>query len=353
MIIDFHNDTILKIFYYNLPFYEGHKDLEIDFNKLSKVNIDAMFFAFCTSPVYSRENSVALLQDLRKCLDDKIIGDKAFFEIAKDENDLVNISKNKKHAVFLSIEGAYSVEKPEDVDELYDMGFRLITLTHTRSTNWAGSDSTTDGLSKNGAEIIRRMNKLGIIIDLAHTSAQTIRDVTKLTKTPVVVTHCGVKALNKSSRALDDDSLQRIVDTGGIIGVSFFPEHLRLTPPEVVVSYEKRSAILSALMSDTKQTERQKAKQYLDICYKACKQPKDLPGIEAVFNTIDYLVSKFDASKVSIGSDFDGIPYACKDFDNISKLTQLTTLMQKNGYPKNSIDKIMGENIRAIIKTIL
>lgn len=346
MIIDFHNDTILKIFCYDFPFYTGHKDLEIDFPKLCKANIDAMFFAFCTSPVYSKDESLKLLKELRRCMDEKIIMDKQYFEIAKDGKNLCRIISEKKRAAFLSIEGAYSVEKEQDIDELYNMDFRLITLTHTKSTKWAGSDSTTDGLSSDGKNIIKRMNELKIIIDLAHTSKQTIKDVTAISKQPVVVSHCGVKALNDSLRALDDESLQRVIDTGGIIGVSFFPEHLRMAPTSGLKEYQKGKEELKKLLNNKELSEREKYKPYLDISYYASKSPENIPGVEAVFNTIDYLVCKFGDNHVAIGSDFDGIPYGCNNFDDISKLNQLINIMKEKGYSTNSVDKICGENIK-------
>lgn len=349
MIIDFHNDTILKVFLYDFDFYSGHTDLEVDLPKIIDGRVNALFFAFCTSPVYSPSAALKLVKKLRQTFDEKIIKDGKQIRIASSRQDVLdNLNKGIISAI-LSLEGAYCIDSGKDIDIIKELGFKLITLTHTQSTTWAGSDNSEGSLSEKGKGFIKALNDNDIIIDVAHTSLQTIRDVCAFSKKPVVITHCGVKALCDSRRALEDDYLLMVKDTGGVIGVSFFPEHLRNSPKDVgLKEYAIMSKKIQKVLSQKDATEFDKFKPYLDACYYGAPIPENLPGVEAVYDTITYLINLVGEDHVALGSDFDGIPYRLDGFGDISKVPKLINLLNQE-HDETTINKICSGNILKLL----
>ncbi|MEI6092594.1 MAG: membrane dipeptidase [bacterium] len=368
--VDIHNDTVLKLFLYKYSLQDGHKNLDIDRAKVLEANrslnlisgnsqsdnnsqVAALFFAACTFPVSEQEASFGLFRQMMLCLNSEIKNNNDIFELAYSYKDYERIRAKGKTSVFTAIEGAYCITEPKHIEEVYDFGVRLITLTHNSSTNWAGSCVSFDGLSTLGVEMVKLMNARGIIIDLAHTSDQTIYDVAKITKKPIVFSHGGVRAISKSIRSLDDDVIKAVADTGGIIGVTFYPAQLvelkGNNKETFSVFIEKRDKIFD----DKTLSPFDKLKLYNDLSFFEFPVPDAIPGLEAIFSNIDYIINLVGEDHVAIGSDLDGIRYSCKGLENISKVGKLIEIMQASGYSEARINKVMGNNALRILSEVL
>ncbi len=208
-------------------------------------------------------------------------------------------------AGLLSIEGLHALEgKLENVDRFFDAGFRMMGLVHFFDNGLAGSSwgGERHGLTVFGRQVVRRMEELGIVVDLAHGSAKTIDDVLDIATRPVVVSHTGVQATCAGSRNLDDRQIRRIADNGGVIGIGYF---------EVAVCGIEPSQIVRAL-----------------------RHVADLVGVE----------------HVGIGSDFDG---AVRTAFDASGLAQLTQALVSEGFTEEEISGIMGGNALRVIRAVL
>ncbi|MEO1351301.1 MAG: dipeptidase [Cyanobacteria bacterium J06635_15] len=208
-------------------------------------------------------------------------------------------------AGLLGLEGAHALEgNVENVDRLYDAGFRLIGLAHFFDTPVSGSAHGIDrgGLTALGRQVIQRMADLSMIIDLAHASSQTIDDVLQITNRPVIVSHTGVQGTCDNARNLSDRQLQQIAQTGGVIGIGFW---------QTAVCGEDVSAIVRAI-----------------------RYVADLVGVE----------------HVALGSDFDGavrVPF------DATHLEQVTNALKEDGFTETEIAKIMGLNVIQLVEKLL
>ncbi|ELS34463.1 MULTISPECIES: dipeptidase [Pseudanabaena] len=225
----------------------------------------------------------------------------------QDLNDyLAQRQKNREiTSGLLGLEGAHALEgQIENVNQFYEAGFRLIGLSHFFDTEVSGSAHGVDkgGLSPFGREVLKRMEALGLIIDLAHASAQTMNEVLQITSHPVLVSHTGVQGTCNNARNLSDRQLQQIAQSGGVIGIGFW---------ETAVCGEDVSAIARA---------------------------------------IRYVADKVGIDYVAIGSDFDGavrVPF------DVANLGQLTQALQKEGFSEKEIEKIMSLNVTRLLQKLL
>ncbi len=232
------------------------------------------------------------------------------FRIIKTKQDLNNYLDRRQHnqaiaAGLLGLEGAQSLEgKIENVNQLYAAGFRLIGLAHFFDNEVSGSTHGINrgGLTAFGREVLKRMEDLNLIIDLAHASSQTIDDVLSVTNRPVLVSHTGVQGTCDNVRNLSDRHLQQIAQTGGVIGIGFW-----------------KTAVCGDHASD-------------------------------IVRAIRYVVNQVGVNHVALGSDFDGAVRVPFDVTNID---QITDALQKDGFTKLEISKIMGLNTISLLKQLL
>ncbi len=205
-------------------------------------------------------------------------------------------------AGLLAIEGLHALEgNLENVDRFFDAGFRMMGLVHFFDNALAGSSwgGERHGLTEFGSQVVRRMEELGIVVDLAHGSAKTIDDVLDIATRPVVVSHTGVQATCAGSRNIDDRQILRIADNGGVIGIGFFNAAVCGIEPSQIV--------------------------------RAVRHVADLVGVE----------------HVGIGSDFDG---AVRTAFDASGLAQLTQALLSEGFTEEEIRGIMGGNALKVIR---
>jgi membrane dipeptidase len=223
------------------------------------------------------------------------------FEIVKTKQDLNGYLDRRKQnakitAGWLGLEGAQALEgKIENVDQLYDAGFRFIGLAHFFDNEVSGSAHGLGGggLTAFGRQVIQRMETLNMTIDLAHASAQTIDDVLQVAQRPVLVSHTGVQGTCNNPRNLSDRQLQKITQAGGLIGIGFWETA---------------------------------------VCGK---------DINSIVRSIRYVADRFGVDHVALGSDFDGSVRLPLD---VAHLDQITQALQKEGFSERAIGKIMGLN---------
>ncbi|MGH9802017.1 MAG: dipeptidase [Blastocatellia bacterium] len=212
-----------------------------------------------------------------------------FIERRKTEKDVV--------AGFLGIEGAHALSGDvNNLDRLFDAGFRMIGMAHFFDNEMAGSahGAAKTGLTESGKKLVERMQQRGVFIDLAHASAKTIDDVLVLSRRPVIVSHTGVKGTCDNNRNLSDDQLKRIALTGGVIGIGFWDT--------------------ATCGTDAK----------------------------AIAKAIRYTVDLIGPDHVALGSDYDGAITAPFDATGV---VQITDALLQEGFSETDIKKIMGENV--------
>src|SRR5262249_46933353 len=222
--IDSHIDTIQRVMMgENLG--EKHDNGHVDLPRLRDSEMHAPFFALWVPVFFRGAEAVRRTLDLRDAMQSVLDKYKDQIELATTAADIERIVKAGKISAFLTIEGGHTIDDDLRVLRMYyRMGIRSMTLTHARNTNWADSSSDTpahNGLTDFGKEVVCEMNRLGMIVDLAHVSDKTFYDALAVTTKPVIVSHSSMRAISNVARNVSDEMLRALAKNGGVIGITF------------------------------------------------------------------------------------------------------------------------------------
>jgi len=272
------------------------------------------------------------------------------FELALTAADVERIFKAGKIASLIGMEGGHSIDNSlADLRMFYRLGARYMTVTHSSNTPWA--DSATDtpkfgGLAPFGEEVVKEMNWLGMLVDLSHTSPDTMADALRVTQAPVIFSHSDARALNDHPRNVPDNILQQLPANGGVVMVTFVPGFLS---PKVN-DWNK---------AQTAEQDRQKAAHPNDpAAVKAAvdawtaANPAPRATITDVADHIDHIRKVAGIDHIGIGSDFDGITQVVQDLDDVSKYPSLTAELLRRGYSDADIKKILGQNVLRVMREV-
>jgi membrane dipeptidase len=233
------------------------------------------------------------------------------FELARTATDVDRIFRAGRIASLIGMEGGYSIDNSLATLRMFHaLGARYMTLTHSANTAWA--DSATDmpragGLSRFGEEVVREMNRLGMMVDLSHTSPDTMQDALRVSETPIIFSHSSARALRDHARNVPDAVLRLLPGNGGIVMVTFVPGFLR---------------------ADEKAT------------------------LADVADHMDHVRKVAGPDHVGIGGDFDGFPSGPAGLEDVSKYPALTAELMRRGWPDGDIRKALGTNVLRVMHSV-
>jgi membrane dipeptidase len=272
-------------------------------------------------------------------------------------DDLIKITKQKKLAVLFGVEGGHMMENDlNKLDALYKRGARYMTLTWNNSTDWATSaaDETTKGdslkhkgLTDFGKQIVKRMNELGMLVDLSHVGEQTFYDAIATTTKPVLVSHSCVYNLCPHRRNLKDEQIKAVAKNGGVIHLNFYSGFLDST-------FEARSDAFTAKhKTEMDSLKKINPEPYFTEFFLFEKYPDEVkslrPPLSLLLDHLDYIVKLVGVNYVGLGSDFDGINSSPVGLDGVEDFPKITEALLKRGYSKRDIKKILGGNLLRVM----
>ncbi len=289
--------------------------------------------------------------DLRDAMQTVLDTHKDQIELATTAADIERIVKSGKISAFLTIEGGHQIADDLAVLRMYyRMGIRSMTLSHFQNNNWA--DSSTDkpvhnGLTDFGKDVVREMNRLGMIVDVSHVSDKTFYDAIAVSSKPVILSHSSCRAISDIPRNVTDDMIRALAKNGGVMGINFGEgfispkdaESLRKT----IANNNKAPVLYGKALDDYAAAE---YKREFSASYKA------QATIEDVVAHIDHVVKIAGIDHVGIGSDFDGITGPPRGLEDVSKMPSLVAALLKHGYTEPDIKKLLGENYLRVIRTV-
>ena len=258
----------------------------------------------------------------------------------------------------MGMEGGYAIdEKIENVGRYYQLGVRYLSPAWSVSTSWAGSSGDevgrTRGLNDFGRQVIREMNRLGIMVDVSHLSDRAFWDILSTSTKPVIATHSGCRAITNVPRNLTDDMIVALAKTGGVVNVIFYPEHIE---PGYSEKKKKVDAEIAALVQKASDQERGDAahKKLARDRVRRDEYLKRLPAVSVarIVDHIDHIVKLVGIDHVGIGSDFDGIQAVPADLKSVADLPNLTAELLKRGYSESDVDKILGGNMLRVMEEV-
>ena len=261
------------------------------------------------------------------------------FEMAYTADDVERIAKAGKIACLIGIEGGVAIENNlAQLRAFYRQGARYMTLTHGTTLDWADSatdDPKSGGLSPFGERVVREMNRLGMLVDLSHVSAETMDDALRVSKAPVIFSHSSAYAIAPHPRNVPDAILAKLRDNGGVVMVNFYSGF-------IVPEYAKKSAAKRSELRQ-KYPDRAEYEKAFEEWFQSSKFPRGT--ISDVADHIDHLVKVAGIDHVGIGSDFDGITSWPEGLEDVSDYPNLTDELLRRGYSETQIKKILGGNV--------
>ncbi|MGC2279590.1 MAG: dipeptidase [Candidatus Acidiferrales bacterium] len=357
IVIDTHDDTTQRLLDPKFDLGARHTDGGIDIPRMREGGLSAIFFSIYIPGSITGPTAVerALVQTgaVREA-------------VMRHPNDLVlcttaaEIRAAKAHgkiAVLMGVEGGHMInDSLANLDRFYALGVRYMTLTHVLNTDWA--DSSTDkpahnGLSDFGKQVVREMNRLGMMVDVSHVSDKTFYDVLATSSAPVIASHSSCRALCNAPRNMTDDMIKALAAKGGVIQINY---HVGFLDQKFQDAQKNSPELGKEIEAESKKRcGNDEACQLIEadkVVREMVAQGK-LPRVDwtEIVNHIDHAVKLVGADHVGLGSDFDGadMPYGMED---ASHLPQITNALLAKGYSASDIRKILGGNTLRLMQDV-
>ena len=350
---DTHNDTAQRVLIDKADIGQRTPEGMIDLPRLQEGGIHVPFFALWVPSYYPGAEAVRRTLDLRDAMQGVFDKYPDKIELARSARDIQRIVGQKKIAAVLTIEGGHQIDDDLGVLRMYRrLGILSMTLSHFRNNHWA--DSSTDkpehnGLTDFGKQVVREMNRIGMIVDISHVSDKTFYDAIEVSTKPVIASHSSCFVYSDIPRNMKDDMLRALAKNGGVVGVNFGSSFLS----------QKDADELKKHVAEQHEMNPNLAGAELDAF--AANEQRTREGVVKTGNAtvedaaacIDHIVKVAGIDHVGIGSDFDGIPSVPLGLEDVSKMPNLTAALLKRGYTEQDIRKIMGENFLRVVKEVV
>jgi membrane dipeptidase len=359
LTIDTHCDTPMEFSDGDFDLGKMHDEGCVDFPRMIIGGLHAEFFAVFTGQgprddsSYNKVSKEAL--HIFDAIHRNVESNSSVAEIALTANDAYRLKKAGKIAAYIGMENGYPIGKDiSRIKQYYDLGARYITLAHTKNNDICDSSTDpkgpeNDGLSSLGGEVVKEMNRLGMMVDISHISDKSFYDVLKVTKAPVIASHSSCRALCGSQRNLDDDMLLALRENGGVVQICILSSYLKTPEPnpemeDKLKELKQKYGEYSTLSDDIKKIVR---KEYNDIRTRYEK----LATVKDIVDHIDHVVQVIGIDYVGIGSDFDGGGgvEGCK---TVAEMKNITIELLRRGYTKSDIKKIWGGNFMRVFRKV-
>ena len=352
--IDSHIDTLQRVLMEHVDIGQRLSDGEVDLPRLREGGMRAPFFALWVPTFYKGAEAVRRTLDLRDAMQSVFDRYPDRIELATTAADVERIVHAHKIAAVLTIEGGHQIDDDLAVLRMYQrMGIRSMTLTHFRNNDWA--DSSTDkpqhnGLTDFGKEVVREMNRIGMIVDISHVSDKTFYDALAVTTKPVIASHSSCRALSSLPRNVTDDMLRALAKNGGVIGINFGSGFLSQKEADKTLRDINRIGGSEPNLTG-KALDEYTTRMHMHDDW---AHPKPTTAtLEDVVAHIDHAVKVAGIDHVGIGSDFDGIAEVPIGLEDESKMPALTAALLKKGYSEADIKKIMGGNTLRVMREVI
>jgi membrane dipeptidase len=358
ILIDTHNDVTSSTVA-GLDLGQPNTSHMTDIPRMKKGGMGAQFFAVYVSASYVEGNHAAnrtlqMIDTVKHDIIEKYPND---FLFALTADDVRRAHQQHKIAALMGIEGGHAIEDSlRLLRDFYALGIRYMTLTHSNSNHWADSsgdaNKPNNGLTAFGKDVVREMNRLGMIVDISHVADKTFWDALETSAAPPFASHSSCRAISPAPRNMTDEMIQALAKKGGVVQINFSCDFLN---PEI----EKENAVTADKRRALRDQLAQKYANDPDGLRKAMLEASGAVGgsskratLADVVKHINRVVELAGVDAVGLGSDFDGIGCAPTGLDSVDKWPNLTRALLEEGYTAAEIRKIYGENILRVMSAV-
>ena len=356
LVADMHSDTVLRMkkgFDFSIRDSLGHMDIP----RLEEGGIDLQVIA-CWMPTDTpRDLCRPRVDEMIDSLEAQVARHSDKIAICRSAGEAEKIIASGRIAAFIGIENGVAIaDDMANLQHYYDRGVRYMTLTHTSSSDWCISSADTapkfDGLTDFGRDVVRKMNELGMIVDVSHAAPSVVDAVLKITTKPIIASHSCAYAICQHNRNLTDDQIRAIAKNGGVIGINFFDGYLsnrwNQVSDSIYAAHKIEIDSIEAIYKD----DYGKRHQAMAGFYKEMEKKLgevDV-NVDSVVNHIDHMVKLVGPDYVGLGSDFDGVFALPNGLKDCSMMPNITRELVRRGYSDNDIKKILGWNFMRVFK---
>ncbi|MBO8137460.1 MAG: membrane dipeptidase [Desulfotomaculum sp.] len=311
LVVDAHCDTLTRLREEKRSLGERSKIGHVDLPRLKEGGVDVQFFAVFIEPVFGERRGIERALEIIDLFYQQYYKYHNLLGLAKCTKDIKKLNQAGKVAAVLSIEGGEALGgKLYMLSIYYLLGIRCITLTWNNRNSIADGVSetrTSGGLTKFGVEVVKEMNKLGMLIDVSHLSERGFWDVLSVSNQPVIATHSNCYSICSNLRNLNDKQIKALGDAGGVIGLTLVPQFIS----------------------------------------------KSSPNLEKYLDHVDHIASLVGTKHIGIGTDFDGIDKTIEEINDAAALPRLTEGLIKRGYSDSDIYNILGGNFLRVMEEVI
>ncbi|WP_316849377.1 dipeptidase [Pedobacter agri] len=353
ILIDTHGDILFNQIKSGIDIGKLQPKGNFDLVRARQGGLDVQFFSiWCdeTGGYAIANQQIDSLYSLIKKYPDKI-------QLVTTAQQLENVVKGQKLAAMIGVEGGHMIENRLDyIDSLAKRGMAYLTLTWNNSTSWSSSatDETSGkvkaenaGLNNFGKQVVQRLNKLGVLVDLSHVGEKTFYDAIATSTKPVIVSHSCAYSINPVPRNLKDDQIKAIGKNGGVVCINFYSGFLDPTfgskQKAFLAKHDKELRLLSAKYGRS---------NAIDTLISSHQTEADAirPTVALIVKHINHIVKLIGIDHVGLGADFDGAESFPLGMNSVADYPKITAELIKNGYSETDIKKILGGNVVRLIK---
>ncbi len=358
LVVDGHSDTTPKFEDASWRFGDRHETGHMDLPRIREGGLDVQFWSIYMG---EREGDGRAMREALERID-------AVHQMARRYPEDVAVAGTVKEirqavaagklASVMGLEGGHIIENNlAALRSFYRLGVRYMTLTHSFHTDWADSSGTRrdlaprhHGLAPFGEQVVREMNRLGMMVDISHVSDETFWDVLAVTRAPVIASHSSVRAVADHRRNVSDDMLRGLAENGGVLMVNFYPAYID----------EEAARQTTAYYARWKQVYRDIRENFADDpvgrsrAYRAqsVAHPPPRAPLAALLDHFDHAVRIAGPDHVGLGADWDGVGSMPEGMDDVSQLPELTRGLLERGHSPETVRKILGENLLRVMEDV-
>jgi membrane dipeptidase len=358
IVVDTHIDTPQRILIEKVDIGRRLPDGHLDIPRMREGGLDALFFSIWIDSPFTGGAAVKRTLQLIDVVDRTVRAHPRDLALATSATELQRAVRAGKIAALMGIEGGHAIADDLAMVRVYrKLGVSYMTLTWANPTSWADSSGkenrdtvkAPEGLNDFGREVVREMNRVGMIVDISHVSDRTFYDVLAVTSRPVIASHSSCRALADVPRNMTDDMIRALARNGGVIGINYGSGFLDM-------DYRKRSEARgrkppAAGAPPASDPEALAAWRYQNMFQAA--DPVEPPPLDRLIDHIDHAAKIAGVDHVGLGSDFDGVPSLPRGMEDVSQLPRITQALLARGYSEANVKKILGGNFLRVLRAVV
>lgn len=370
IVIDTHNDFPEQAMPINFDLGmngvnpDGTLKTHTDLRRLKEGGLDGVFFAVYVAKEFVNKKPAEGGGAARRALDvidfvqSQVRRHSDSVEMAYTADDIRRIAKKGKIAALMGIEGGHAIEDSLAALRLFhQLGVRYMTLTHTNTNDWADAEGDANnpnvkhhnGLTDFGKEVVREMNRIGMMVDVSHVADKTFYDVIATTRAPIIASHSSARALAPHPRNMTDDMLRAMSQNGGVVMVNFYDGFIDPRKAGVTLQMRAKTDELAKQYPNDPQRVQEELRKW-----RATQPTIGRTPLSVLMDHIEHVIKVAGIDHVGLGADLDGIPLTGtpEGFDDVSKYPLITYELLKRGYSETDVKKVLGENLLRVMAEV-